>query len=273
MINILVNYYKDLLGREASARVPAFTCLLKNGHLLLNEHQIQLIGEDIIKSVLEFFTNGKLLKQLNATNIALIPKVSNPELASQFRPISCCNVLYKCISKVICHRLKGVMHTIVVKSRSVFVQERSMLHNVLICHEILRHYNRRTTSICLLKIDLRKAYDMMSREFVEEALLRYWFPVSFIHLIMACVTSPMFTVKINRERHDFFAGKRGLRQDDPISPSTLCVCHGVSVKNIEMYGRTIRLPIPPYAQEAQTHTADLYRYLMIFCKGSINFYF
>ncbi|KAH0720665.1 hypothetical protein KY284_005695 [Solanum tuberosum] len=241
---------------SATARVPAFTCLLKNGHLLRNEHQIQLlqpytvievkpalfhidsnkspgldgygsgffkatwdiIGDDIVTAVLEFFTNGKLLKQLNATNIALIPKVSNPELASQFRPIACCNILYKCIPKVIFQRLKGAIRTIVAESQYAFVQGSSMLHNVLICHDILRHYNRQTSPRCLIKIDLGKAYDMVSWEFVEEALMGYGFPTSFIHLIMACVTSLMFTVKINGEGHGFFPGKRGLRQGDPISP-------------------------------------------------------
>ncbi|XP_060183173.1 uncharacterized protein LOC132613142 [Lycium barbarum] len=67
----------------------------------------EIVGEDVVTAVLEFFTNGKLLKQLNATNIALIPKISSPEQASQFRPISCCNVLYKCISKVICQKTEG----------------------------------------------------------------------------------------------------------------------------------------------------------------------
>ncbi|KAH0723927.1 hypothetical protein KY289_006971 [Solanum tuberosum] len=58
-------------------------------------------------------------------------------------------------------------------------------------------------------MDLRKAYDMVSWEFVEEALMGYGFPTSFIHLIMACVTSLMFTVKINGEGYGFFAGKKG----------------------------------------------------------------
>ncbi|WMV19961.1 hypothetical protein MTR67_013346 [Solanum verrucosum] len=53
-----------------------------------------IVGEGINDAVLEFFQNGKLLKQVNETNIELIPKVDVPE-----RPIACCNILYKCISK------------------------------------------------------------------------------------------------------------------------------------------------------------------------------
>lgn len=70
-----------------------------------------IVGDEISKAVMEFFRNGKLLKQLNATNIALIPKTSAPDLASQYRPISWCNVLYKCISKLICTRLKMSLTT------------------------------------------------------------------------------------------------------------------------------------------------------------------
>ncbi|XP_015168373.1 uncharacterized protein [Solanum tuberosum] len=54
----------------------------------------RIVGEDITDAVLEFFQNGKLLKKVNETNIELIPKVDVLE-----RPIACCNILDKCISK------------------------------------------------------------------------------------------------------------------------------------------------------------------------------
>ncbi|XP_060216398.1 uncharacterized protein LOC132643887 [Lycium barbarum] len=48
-----------------------------------------VVGQDVCAAIQEFFKTGKLLKQLNATIISLIPKVSNPTDATQFRPISC----------------------------------------------------------------------------------------------------------------------------------------------------------------------------------------
>lgn len=58
-----------------------------------------LMGDDIIKDILEYLNNGKLPGQVNATVITLIPKVQTPKQVRQFRPISCCNVVYKCIPK------------------------------------------------------------------------------------------------------------------------------------------------------------------------------
>lgn len=40
------------------------------------------LGQDMREDVLDFFQNGKLLKLINSTIIALIPKVDAPEYAN-----------------------------------------------------------------------------------------------------------------------------------------------------------------------------------------------
>lgn len=113
---------------------------------------------------------------------------------------------------MICIRLRKVISIIVEENQEVFVQGRLLVHNILIFHDLLRHYNRKTSSRCLIKIDRRKAYDMVSWEFLQEVLLGYMFPPEFVQLVMTCVTSPYFTIKVNGECHGFFASKKGLRQ-------------------------------------------------------------
>lgn len=46
------------------------------------------VREEVTDAILEFKKNGKMLGQLNATVITLIPKIGKPQNASQFRPIS-----------------------------------------------------------------------------------------------------------------------------------------------------------------------------------------
>jgi hypothetical protein len=52
-----------------------------------------IISGDVSKAIMEFFKNGSLLNQLNHALIALIPKGSHASSVSDYRPISCCNVV------------------------------------------------------------------------------------------------------------------------------------------------------------------------------------
>ena len=54
-----------------------------------------VIGDEMLCVMKDFFDNGSLLREINSTAIALVPKVQNPSRVSDFRPFSCCNTLYK----------------------------------------------------------------------------------------------------------------------------------------------------------------------------------
>jgi len=66
-----------------------------------------IIGGDISKAIHSFFKSGRLLSEVNHTFVTLVPKSSNASLSSDFRPISCCDTLYKLISKVLSNRLQS----------------------------------------------------------------------------------------------------------------------------------------------------------------------
>lgn len=126
--------------------------------------------------------------------------------------------LYKCISKVICMRIKGIIPTVVARNHEVIVAGRSLTHNILICRDQLRHYTRKTSRRCLMKIDLRKTYAMVRWNLIEDVLRGFVFPVYFLQLIKTCVTFTTFTVKVNGVGHAYFERKRGLRTRGPMSP-------------------------------------------------------
>ncbi|GJV15420.1 reverse transcriptase zinc-binding domain-containing protein [Tanacetum coccineum] len=80
-----------------------------------------IIANDVYLAVREFFRNGTLLKEINHTIIALLPKVKSPSRVNDYRPISCCNVLFKCISKIIANRIKHSLKTIISPNQSAFI--------------------------------------------------------------------------------------------------------------------------------------------------------
>ena len=63
--------------------------------------------------VLEAINRKVIAEGWNGTAIVLIPKVESPELITQYRPISLCNVLYKVISKMIALQIKSILDDII----------------------------------------------------------------------------------------------------------------------------------------------------------------
>ncbi|GKB11208.1 reverse transcriptase domain, reverse transcriptase zinc-binding domain protein [Tanacetum coccineum] len=102
-----------------------------------------VVGGDITCAIRDFFSNGKLLKELNHTIISLIPKVTTLAHINDYWPISYCNVLNKCISKIISNRVKEGLGDIVIINQSAFVPGRWIFDNIILTEELMRNYHRR----------------------------------------------------------------------------------------------------------------------------------
>ncbi|XP_021721357.1 uncharacterized protein LOC110688913 [Chenopodium quinoa] len=72
-----------------------------------------IVKDDIYVSVIEFFTKGTLPKQWNCITITLVPKIPNASHVKDFRPIACCTVVYKLISKIITARLSAIIGEVI----------------------------------------------------------------------------------------------------------------------------------------------------------------
>ncbi|XP_010431573.1 PREDICTED: uncharacterized protein LOC104715904 [Camelina sativa] len=181
--------------------------------------QWETVGSSAIEAVTEFFRSGKMLKQWNATIITLIPKTPNAQRVGEFRPIACCNTLYKIVSKLLANRLKRVIPDLVSNSQSAFIPGRLLVENVLLATELVQGYNQKNISQRgMLKVDLKKAFDSVIWEFIINTLKAMEFPAHFISLIKQCISTASFSICINGELCGHFTGSKGLRQGDSISP-------------------------------------------------------
>lgn len=178
-----------------------------------------IIGPEVIDAVAEFFYSGKMLKQWNATTLVPIPKVTNASKASEFRLISCLNILYKVISKLLAKRLQQVLTKVIPSSQSAFIPGRLLGENVLLAIEIVHGYNRKNIDPrAMMKLDLRKDFDTVRWDFVLSALRALNCPEMFVNWISQCITTPTFSICINGVSGGFFKSTTCLRQGDPLSP-------------------------------------------------------
>lgn len=74
------------------------------------QHQYNLIKDDLFSFLSNAFSLQSDLSQCNTTLLILIPKYKTPKYSSDWRPISLYNTCYKILSKLLCLRLKAILH-------------------------------------------------------------------------------------------------------------------------------------------------------------------
>ncbi|XP_062085877.1 uncharacterized protein LOC133791983 [Humulus lupulus] len=231
VVDHFVNHFKKIMGSKSMASSTIQKSCFELGHQLTLDQQVSLVtpfstkevkeaffsinsikspgpnglGSGFFKAlwseleaelstaVLDFFEYGVLPEEINKATISLVPKIETPSRAADYRPIACCNSIYKCISKMLCSRLASVLPSLVNQNQGAFVKNRLLAHNILILHDIIKGYKRKNISPrCVLKIDLSKAYDMLDWNFLEDILNEFRFPAKFIKWVMACLKDPTY---------------------------------------------------------------------------------
>ena len=121
-----------------------------------------IVGPHVVNYVLNTLRTGIMPNGLNDTYICLIPKGNCPQMITEFRPISLCNVIYKLVSKVLANRLKRVLPEVICDAQSVFVPGRQITDNVLVAFEVMHCINKKRKGkkgLMAIKLDMSKAYD------------------------------------------------------------------------------------------------------------------
>ncbi|XP_031387323.1 uncharacterized protein LOC116200633 [Punica granatum] len=205
------------------------------------KHAWHIVQHDFTKAVQHFFSSGKLRREVNSTIIVLVPKKEKADCMKDFRPISCCNVVYKCITKVLANRLKEVLPDIISLNQTAFVQGRRISDNVLLAHELVRNYH---------------------------SLEAMGFPPIFLWWIKGCITSPYFSVAINGSLAGYFPGQRGVRQGDPLSPFLFVIAMEVFSQLMDSAAAEGKVGYHPRCKSLQLTHLCFADDLLLFTNGS-----
>ncbi|CAN1800081.1 Transposon TX1 uncharacterized 149 kDa protein [Linum perenne] len=228
-----------------------------------------IVEADFTDAVMEFFSSSKMLNEFNVTSLTLIPKVPNPQRVSEYRPISCCSLFYKCIAKILASRMQLVMPDIISVSQSGFVKDRKIVDNILLAQELVRMYNRTGISPrCTVKVDLMKAFDSVHWGYLFNILEAMGFPSLFLSWLKACVYSAAYSISINGGLHGFFSAKKGVRQGDPLSPYLFVIAIEGLSRLLDIEGLSRRLPYHPQCLKLKLTHLAFADDMMIFSNGS-----
>jgi len=86
------------------------------------KHNCEIVGQLVTAAAKDFFTTSNFLREINNTILALVPKVPNAITVSDYMLVTCCNTIYKYITKVLVNRVAVVLQDVISHFQSAFVK-------------------------------------------------------------------------------------------------------------------------------------------------------
>ncbi|XP_074300180.1 uncharacterized protein LOC141631403 [Silene latifolia] len=180
----------------------------------LNDCQAQLLGHTQVSQAFQDYYHGFLGQSTQVLRLSDEHNLGNKLSADESLILAA-----PMVSKILENRFQQVLPSLVGVEQAAFVKGRSIFENVMLSQALMKGYTRQHISPkCLMKVDIRKAFDSLSWDFIGHYLHNFGFPQIFIDWILGCITNPWFSLKLNGKLTGYFQGKSGIRQGDPLSP-------------------------------------------------------
>ncbi|CAN0906624.1 Transposon TX1 uncharacterized 149 kDa protein [Linum grandiflorum] len=173
-----------------------------------------IIKSDLVEALKEFQVSSFLPSAINSIFICLIPKKDFAGSIGDFRPISLVGIIYKIMSKCLMKRFKKCLGKVINASQNVFLDNRQIVDAALVANELLDSRRASGKNGIPLKLDLEKAFDSVSWDFILFMLKRFNFPNTWISWIQSCIFSMHYSVLVNGAPYDFFSSKRGFMMNE-----------------------------------------------------------
>ncbi|WZZ44961.1 hypothetical protein YC2023_041220 [Brassica napus] len=229
----------------------------------------QILGAEVIRSIQTFFVSGFLPPSSNATILTLVPKRIGASTITNYRPISCCNTLYKVISKLLVKRLKPILPTLILPNQTAFVQGRLLVENTILASEIIHGYHKdRGPKRITLKVDIAKAFDTINWDFIFNLLQGLDIPHKYLVWLYPCVTTPSFMIGFNGTVQGYSRSKRGLRQGDPLFPYLFVMAMNCLSLLLDKAAEEGEFGYHHHCRESKLTHLCFADDLLIFCDGS-----
>ncbi|XP_058776538.1 uncharacterized protein LOC131650843 [Vicia villosa] len=268
MADIAVNFFTNLFGSAGSLHdlslveevIPALVTPSMNSIMTI------LPSHDEIRNA-----HGWIIPNYNVSKIILIPKSPEAHSMDIYRPIALSNFKFKIITKIIAVRLSSILPILISKEQRGFVHGRNIRDCICLASEAVNVLdNKSTFGNIALKVDISKAFDTISWEFIIKVLKCFSFCDTFCSWIKTLLSLAAVSICFNGNLHCFFNCARGVRRD-PLSPLLFCLAEEVlsrciykAVRNGDL--ELIKASRNNWVPSHITYADDI----MLFCSGRFS---
>ncbi|XP_057775251.1 uncharacterized protein LOC130994230 [Salvia miltiorrhiza] len=230
------------------------------------------IKDDIVVAVKTFFVKNYLPQGLNSNTLILIPKKEVVETVADLRPIVLSNFFFKVLSKILATRLSSVAADCVTHNQFSFIRGRLIHDCIMLGSEGVNCMNRSCNGMNMAcKVDIKKAFDTMSWNFIMRAMQAMGFNQTFLGWIAIIFSFARLSILYNGKLCGYFPCSRGVRQGDPLSPIIFGIAEDVLSRLILKAVAAVHIEPMRMCRGQFFPTHLLYADdILIFCKASMK---
>ncbi|XP_020189389.1 uncharacterized protein [Aegilops tauschii subsp. strangulata] len=162
--------------------------------------------------------NGRGFHKLNEAFLTLLPKNPDASTLTDYRPISLIHLVAKLFAKVLSLRLAPRKAQVVSVNQSAFIAGRCVHNNFRLVQQTARQLHNLKLPRLLLKLDIAKAFDIVSWPFLLEVLRHLGFGRRWCEWICILISTASSRILIHGNPGPPVDHAHGLRQGDPASP-------------------------------------------------------
>lgn len=128
------------------------------------------LKDPLLEVYKESFSTGTLPPSLQEGSIPLLFKKGQKEDLKNWRPLTLLGVDAKILSKALFFRVQPIVDTVVHIDQTCCVPGRSMSDSLALVRDSYLYCQDRNLPLCILGLDLKKAFDSVSHHYLKAVL-------------------------------------------------------------------------------------------------------
>jgi exonuclease III len=207
----------------------------------------QLFRTPLFKYTKWCLDRGSLTESFRTAKVRLIPKKTDPKKISNWRPISLLNCFYKLVSRVLTNRIRKFSDKITAIGQKGYSTTKCCQEVVITLLDAIHELKKSGKKGCIISLDISKAFDSLSHDFMCKALKFFNFGDRFISWIKTICTNRTASIILDTGKlsRPIKLG-RGNAQGDVISPFIFNICYQILLMKLECELQIEKVDLPEH---------------------------